>query len=90
LDTETEHAIQESLQIINTSKRTLIVIAHRLSTIQDSDRIIVLENGQVVQQGKHEELLENTHGRYHELVTKMKKNPQNDILPVDPIPNKKE
>ena len=68
---------------MNNSKRTLIVIAHRLSTIQDSDCIFVLENGQVIEQGKHDDLLTNTNGRYYELVMKMKKNSVNDILPED-------
>lgn len=59
------------------------MIAHRLSTIQDSDCIFVLENGQVIEQGKHDDLLTNTNGRYYELVMKMKKNSANDVLPED-------
>lgn len=62
------------------------MIAHRLSTIQDSDCIFVLENGQVIEQGKHDDLLTNTNGRYYELVMKMKKNSANDVLPED-FPN---
>ena len=46
--------------------RTVITIAHRLSTIADADRIVVLENGHVVEQGKHAELLEKD-GRYAHL-----------------------
>lgn len=83
LDTETEQAIQQSLQVLNQTKRTLIVIAHRLSTIEDADCIFVLEKGQVVEQGKHNELLARPDGRYHELVTKMKSNHSN-IFPSSP------
>jgi ABC-type dipeptide/oligopeptide/nickel transport system ATPase component len=48
------------------------VIAHRLSTIQNSDCIYVLENGQVIEKGEHEELLSH-YGRYYDLVMTMKK-----------------
>lgn len=54
--------------------RTLIVIAHRLSTVQDADIIYVLEQGMVVEQGRHEELLSRPSGRYAELVLKMTQN----------------
>jgi ATP-binding cassette, subfamily B, heavy metal transporter len=56
LDTETEREIQESLRAMGRG-RSVITIAHRLSTVVDADRIVVLENGQVVEQGRHEELL---------------------------------
>ena len=48
--------------------RTSIVIAHRLSTIQKADRIVVVQKGEIVEQGKHLELLEKK-GTYHKLVT---------------------
>ena len=48
--------------------RTSLVIAHRLSTIQKADKIIVLQKGKIVEQGKHEELLENKE-EYYKLVT---------------------
>ncbi|MEN9698953.1 MAG: hypothetical protein RLZZ301_151 [Bacteroidota bacterium] len=57
VDTESEKLIQHATEQL-TKGRTSIVIAHRLSTIQKADRIIVLDKGQVVQQGKHHELLE--------------------------------
>ena len=57
LDSRTEQAIQETLDRIAQS-RTTIMIAHRLSTIVDADQIVVLEEGQVVERGTHEELLE--------------------------------
>jgi ATP-binding cassette subfamily B protein len=56
LDSESEVLIQDALWRLM-ENRTAIVIAHRLSTIQKMDRIIVLENGQVVEEGSHKELL---------------------------------
>ena len=68
LDTETEREIREALT--NASKgRSVLTIAHRLSTIADADRIIVLENGSVVEIGTHEALL-SKRGRYYSLWTK--------------------
>jgi ATP-binding cassette, subfamily B, bacterial len=57
VDNETEAAIERSLDRI-TQNRTTIAIAHRLSTIRNADRIYVMERGKLVEQGKHEELLE--------------------------------
>lgn len=65
IDTETELHIQRGLNQILTG-RTSIVIAHRLSTIRDSDRILVMKRGQVVEEGTHDELLE-LGGLYAEL-----------------------
>ena len=65
LDTETEREIRDSLT--NASEgRSVLTIAHRLSTISDADRIIVLENGSIVEIGRHEALL-SKRGRYHSL-----------------------
>ncbi len=66
LDTESERLIQGSLQNLM-SGRTSFVIAHRLSTIANASRILVLENGRVVEQGRHEELMAAS-GRYREMV----------------------
>ena len=57
LDLESEHMIQESLNRL-TRGRTTLIVAHRLSTITHADKIIVMREGQIVEQGKHEELLE--------------------------------
>ena len=56
LDTDTERNIQESLRQIGVG-RTVITIAHRLSTVVDADKIVVLENGAIAEEGTHEELL---------------------------------
>ena len=56
LDTHTEREIQESLRDVSMN-RTTLVIAHRLSTVVDSDEIIVLDGGRIVERGRHEELL---------------------------------
>lgn len=67
LDTESETLIQESLKRLMVG-RTTFVIAHRLSTIRQADRILVIENGQIAEQGKHDELIERQ-GRYYQLYT---------------------
>jgi subfamily B ATP-binding cassette protein MsbA len=67
LDTESESFIQKSLQELM-KDRTTFVIAHRLSTIQQADQILVVEEGNIVENGKHQELLD-AKGRYHDLYT---------------------
>jgi ATP-binding cassette subfamily B protein len=68
LDSENEALVQQALKSA-LKGRTSIVIAHRLSTVKDADQIIVLENGIIVERGKHEELL-NAGGLYSELYTR--------------------
>ena len=67
LDTESESLIQESLALL-LKGRTTFVIAHRLSTIRKADQILVIEGGEVVEHGSHEELIA-ADGRYFELYT---------------------
>jgi ATP-binding cassette, subfamily B, bacterial MsbA len=66
LDTESEILVQEAIDHLM-SGRTSIVIAHRLSTIQHADRIIVLDDGKIVEVGKHADLLSNPTGLYRKL-----------------------
>ena len=65
IDTETEQLIQDSLEKMM-SQGTMLIVAHRLSTIQHSDNIIVLADGEILEQGTHNELLKNK-GKYHSL-----------------------
>ena len=67
LDTESERLVQVALENMM-KNRTSIVIAHRLSTIQNADEIIVMQKGQIVEQGKHQELLDKN-GIYKNLVS---------------------
>jgi ATP-binding cassette, subfamily B, heavy metal transporter len=65
LDSETEYEIQKDLQKL-LEGRTSIIIAHRLSTIMNADRIIVMKNGKIIQQGKHQDLIQQK-GEYNKL-----------------------
>ena len=66
LDSEAEQVVQQALDHLMKG-RTSIVIAHRLSTIRNADLIVVLENGRIVEQGSHEELIAINNGVYHKL-----------------------
>ena len=72
LDSESEGVIQESINNLSKNKTTLI-IAHRLSTVINADKIVVIENGQVIEQGNHKELL-NSKGAYSALYDSQFKN----------------
>jgi subfamily B ATP-binding cassette protein MsbA len=67
LDTESEKLVQLALENMM-QHRTSIVIAHRLSTIQKADVIVVMQKGEIVEQGNHEELMAKV-ATYHKLVT---------------------
>ena len=67
LDTESETFIQKSLDDLM-KDRTTFVIAHRLSTIKKADQILVIEEGQIVERGTHDELIDKK-GRYYQLYT---------------------
>ena len=67
IDTETEVLIQDSLEKMK-NIGTMLIVAHRLSTIQHADNIILLSEGQILEQGNHQALLQQ-HGRYYQLYT---------------------
>ena len=68
LDTDTEQKL-----INNLSRRgcTQVIVAHRLSTIRDADLILVMEQGRVIQQGTHENLLQDQNGAYAQLLSEV-------------------
>jgi ATP-binding cassette subfamily B protein len=82
LDTQTERDIQESLHEMGQG-RSVITIAHRLSTIADSDQILVLEAGEVVEQGTHEELLAKG-GRYTAMWERQSAEEESTATTTDP------
>ncbi|MBN8192601.1 ABC transporter ATP-binding protein [Bacillus sp. NTK074B] len=65
IDTETEAIIQEAMKVLKKG-RTTFIIAHRLSTIKDADQILVLDRGEIVEQGSHDELMKRM-GRYYQM-----------------------
>ena len=67
IDTRTEHYVQRGMDALMEG-RTVFVIAHRLSTVRNSDCIVVIEGGQIMEKGSHEQLLEEK-GRYYQLYT---------------------
>ncbi len=71
LDADNEYEIKKSIKKL-TANKTVIVIAHRLNTIQDADKIIVMEEGKILEQGKHSELMENKN-KYFNMFTEMSK-----------------
>ena len=66
LDTNTEQKIQEAMDLL-VKNRTTIAIAHRFSTLKNADRLVVVENGKIVETGTHEELFEKENGIYSKM-----------------------
>jgi len=83
LDSETEHQVQEALHRL-TQDRTTLIIAHRLSTVQNADLIIVLEHGNIVQMGKHEELMKKE-GAYRRLALRQAIDEQEGDITIDDV-----
>ena len=67
IDTRTEAIVQRGMDALMKG-RTVFVIAHRLSTVQNSDVIMVLELGEIIERGSHQELIQK-HGKYYQLYT---------------------
>jgi ABC transporter fused permease/ATP-binding protein len=67
LDAESEALVREALAVLQRG-RTCLVIAHRLSTVRDADRVVVMDQGRIVQQGRHAELVADEGGLYAQLV----------------------
>jgi len=67
IDTRTEAIVQQGMDALMTG-RTVFVIAHRLSTVQNSDVIMVLEHGHIIERGNHEQLIAEQ-GKYYQLYT---------------------
>ena len=72
IDTRTEELVQKGMDGLMKG-RTTFVIAHRLSTVKNSDCIMVLEQGNIIERGSHDDLIEEK-GKYYQLYTGMKSN----------------
>jgi ATP-binding cassette subfamily B protein len=81
VDTRTEKAIQEALENLQKGK-TSFVIAHRLSTIKDADQILVINRGEIVERGTHQELMDRR-GFYYDLYMTQYKGRVSEIIPFD-------
>lgn len=77
LDNESEHLVNQSLERL-AQGRTTVTIAHRLTTIQNADRILVLSDGKIMEEGSHEELLEKQ-GMYYQLYMSVQEKPSEDL-----------
>ncbi|KAJ8438967.1 hypothetical protein Cgig2_018878 [Carnegiea gigantea] len=67
LDVESERVVQQALDRLM-KNRTTVMVAHRLSTIKNADRISVIQDGKIIEQGTHASLVENKHGAYYKLI----------------------
>jgi len=81
LDTQSEEIVQKTLDDISRNK-TVITIAHRLSTVSDSDKILVIDKGEIIQQGSHQELLGQKNGLYSQLVAMQNLEPHESLKTI--------
>ena len=86
VDTETERLIQEALQEL-LKERTALIIAHRLSTIKNADRILVIHNGEIWEQGNHKELLQQggLYTRLYDLQYRFQERIRPNAVPMAPV-----
>lgn len=66
LDSESEHFVQKTIEELIGTGKTIIIIAHRLSTVMKADKIVVLEEGKMIEEGTHQQLYQNK-GKYHQM-----------------------
>ena len=78
LDAESEHLVQKALED-QIGKRATLIIAHRLSTVKRADKILVIQEGRVVQVGSHSELFKQENGLYHKLVERQFENSKENL-----------
>ena len=78
LDSESEHLVQKALEN-QIGKRATLIIAHRLSTVKRADKIIVMQEGKVVQVGTHQDLFKEENGLYHKLVERQFENSKENL-----------
>jgi ATP-binding cassette subfamily B protein len=78
LDAESEHLVQKALED-QIGKRATLIIAHRLSTVKRADKILVMQEGRVVQVGTHSELFKQENGLYHKLVERQFENSKENL-----------
>lgn len=66
LDSESEFFVQQTIEQLKSNGKTAVLIAHRLSSVVDADKIVVLENGMLLEEGNHQELW-NAQGKYYQM-----------------------
>ena len=94
LDAESEHLVQQAIDDMHlrgksddgNGSMTVIIVAHRLSTVRSADRIYVIKEGQVVEEGSHDDLIVNPDGAYSALIKRQMQAQHSLENPVEPTP----